>query len=92
MFACTLKAHKLKINTQVAMTERRDGVGCFLPLHACAYAELPHHSYAMKTFIWQNRLAPALEQRIFACVAVGIGVDVDAGRQADVETKQLVVK
>lgn len=68
MFPRTLKAHKLKINTQVGMTKRRagDDDGGFLSLHACAYAELPHHSYAMKTFIWQNRLAPALEQRIFA--------------------------
>lgn len=68
MFPRTLKVHKLKINTQVGMTKRRagDDDGGFLSLHACAYAELPHHSYAMKTFIWQNRLAPALEQRIFA--------------------------
>lgn len=56
MFPRTLKAHKLKINTQAG---RR-----LSSLHACVCV-LPHHSYAMKTFIWQNRLAPALEQRIF---------------------------
>jgi len=61
MFSRTLKAHKLKINTQMRQqASRKLRVAEFHGIFEGVLAEtrpwpwLPHHSYAMKTFIWQK--------------------------------------
>lgn len=72
MFSRTLKAHKLKINTQMRQQASRQlrvaelqgvrgglrrlsGPGGFQRLRQTwPWPWLPHHSYAMKTFIWQK--------------------------------------